>query len=184
MDYGQKSGSGQAVRQDFDFISALGRYHGERELKEFLASLGVEGEPVLEDDYSTFLHNHELGIELTFKPKESLRVPLREYPKGALVLYNIRFYGVHAGPFQPYSGKLLFGLKFGALKQSVIGQLGPPDSETAALPIPDSELNRVRSMRWDRDRYALFATLSEEDRLAVFSLQLPIVAAERSGHPK
>jgi hypothetical protein len=96
------------------------------------------------------LNNHRLGVELTFYPESRVKIRLREYPEGALVLYNIRFYGRKARLFRPFEGQLPLGLQFGASKDSLIKDCGPPDTE-----IPDLGL-----MRWDRQCHSLFAMLS------------------------
>jgi hypothetical protein len=153
-----------------DYLAALGTYWDERPLRDFLSALEIPDVPKLdEDEYSGFLNNHQLGIELTFYPESALKVQLREYPKGAVVLYNIRFYGTKTKLFQPFSGELPLRLQFGASKASLIRDCGPPDFE-----VPD-----LGSMRWDRERYCLFAMLSDEGVLRALSLQLPVKGPNR-----
>jgi hypothetical protein len=148
-----------------DYLSALGTYWDEQPLRDLLSALGISDVPKLdEDEYSGFLNNHQLGIELTFYPENKVRVRLREYPKGALVLYNIRFYGTKTTLFHPFEGELPLRLQFGVSKDSLIRDCGPPDSE-----VPD-----LGSMRWDRESYCLFAMLSDDGFLQALSLQLPV----------
>jgi len=153
-----------------DCFSALGTYWDERPLRDFLSALGISGVPKLDDDeYSGFLKNHQLGVELTFYPENEIKLPLREYPKGAVVLYNIRFYGTKSGLFQPFEGELPLPLQFGASRGSLIHDCGPPDWEDADL----------GSMRWDRGHYCMFATLSDDGFLQTFCVQLPV---KKQGH--
>jgi hypothetical protein len=148
-----------------DYFSALGTYWDERALRDFLSALGISGVPTLDEDgWSGFLNNHKFGIELTFYPESRVKVRLRDYPEGAGVLYNIRFYGTKTRLFEPFEGQLPLGLQFGASKNSLIKDCGPPDSE-----VPD-----LGSMRWDRERYCLFAMLSDDGSLQALSLQLPV----------
>ena len=79
---------------EIDVIAALGRTLGERELRDLLAALRIEGEPAFKrGDFTAFLQNRTLGVELTFGYAEGLDVPQRDYPPDARVLRNIRFYG-------------------------------------------------------------------------------------------
>ena len=145
-----------------DYLRVLGTYWGEQTLRDFLLSLGISDAPRLQrDDWTGFLQNRKLGIELTFKREDWLDVALREYPRGALVLANIRFYGTNKVLFRR---QLPLGVRFGDSREALIETLGPADSG----------VSDIRKMRWQRDTYCLFATLSEGGTLIQFSLQLPL----------
>jgi hypothetical protein len=161
----------ERLAMHFDFISALGRYWGEPEVRDLLASLQIPDKLLPLNDYAMYLHNHRIGIELTFQEASWLKVRLRDYPPGALILRNIRMYGEKFRSFAPYPGELPFGLRFGESRQSVIEKLGPPDSEIEHLGL----------MRWDRDRYSLFAMLSPTQTLITVSVQTPVVRTSRPG---
>lgn len=152
-----------------EFLAVLGAYWGETHLRAFLLELGIDATPKLRDGYGGWLHNHALGIEVSFGPAEGIAVPLRVYPRRALVLDSIRFYGERTGKFQPYRGELPFGLKFGTTRQGLIELLGPASSEAPS----------IGSMRWDRPACALFARLGPDETLHSVSLQLPVVASGR-----
>ena len=157
----------------FDFVSALGLHWGEPGVRDLLASLRIEAEPRLKrGDYTAYLHNHRLGVELTFNEQSALDVPVRDYPAGALVLSNIRLYGAKSGPFEPFTGKLPFELRFGDSTQALIERLGPPDVEGRELGL---------LMRWDTERYALFAQFSDAGTLNRVSVQTPVVRSTRPG---
>lgn len=151
-------------------LSVLGTYWDEALLRAFLTSLGISGAPKVKVYPSGFLKNRTLGIELTFYREKAIKIRLRDYPKGALVLYNIRFYGEKSGQFEPYTGALPCGLRFGASRDSLIQDFGPPDQENAGL----------GSMRWDTAQFSLFAMLSDEQTLTTASLQLPVVKTARA----
>jgi len=158
-----------------DFVSVLGTYWDEAPLRAFLTSLGISGAPkVKRGDKAGFLHANALGVELTFYREESIRVKLRDYPEGALVLYNIRFYGEKSGSLERYEGALPFGLRFGASRDSLIQDLGPPDSDRPDIP----------SMRWDTERYSVFANLSGDGSLASLAVQLPLVKTTKPAHAR
>jgi len=158
------------VKVDIDFISGLGLFWPELDLKRFLASLAILDEPPpLNDSYSCFLYNHGLGIELTFKNADLLKFRPRDYPRKARVLQNIRLHGETKGAFSPYRGAIPFGLRFDMTKQSLIDRLGPPSWVAEHIP----------SMRWDAERYCLFANLSETGGVRSVSVQTPVVEATR-----
>jgi hypothetical protein len=154
------------VKSDIDFISPLGLYWPEQDLWRLLASLEILDEPpLLQDSYSCFLSNHKLGIELTFKNPAFLKVVFRDYPQKARVLHNIRFYGEPTDVFSPYRGVLPFGLRFDMSRQSLIDLLGPPSSV----------VEDIGSMRWDWERYCLFANLSKNGCVGRVAVQTPVV---------
>src|SRR5262245_36376751 len=154
---------------DPDYLSVLGKYWDEQELRDLLASLGISGAPKLKrGDITGYLSSRPHGVELTFRRGVALDVPLRQYPEdavalrtspqGAVVLSNIRFYGKKTAPIQPFKGKLPFGGQFGASKQSLIQDLGPPEFE----------VGNNGPIRWDRDRYWLFAILAADETMTTF----------------
>jgi hypothetical protein len=158
-----------------DFVSVLGTYWDEAPLRALLTSLGISGAPRVDrGDKSGFLQADALGIELTFYREEAIKVKLRDYPEGALVLYNVRFYGEKSGTRQPYGDALPFGLRFGASRDSLIQDLGPPDWDGPHIP----------AMRWDTERYSLFANLRGDGTLASLSVQLPVVKTTKPAHAR
>jgi hypothetical protein len=166
-----KQAVGKAGRMTADVLSVLGTYWDEGPLRAFLTSLGISAAPKVKGwDTSGFLKNRAQGIELTFYREEAIKIRLRDYPKGALVLYNVRFYGEKSGRFEPYTGVLPCGLRFGASRDSLIQDLGPPAWEDADL----------GSTRWDTAQYSLFAMLSGEGILTTTSIQLPVVKTARA----
>ena len=131
-----------------------------------MTSLGISGVPKIKrGDTFGFMNNHAQGIELTFYREDAIKIRLRDYPEDAMVLYNVRLYGEASGPFQPYPGVLPFGLRFGASRDSLIQDLGPPDFE----------MHDGSSMRWDTAQYSVFANLSGEGTLISLAPQLPVV---------
>jgi hypothetical protein len=150
-------------------LSVLGTYWDEPPLRAFLASLGISGVPRIKS-HSGFLQNRALGIELTFCREKAINLKLRDYPRHAMVLLNIRFYGKKTGRFEPYLDVLPCGLRFDASRDSLIEDLGPPDWENADL----------GSMRWDTAQFCMFAGLSDETTLVTVCFQLPVVKTERA----
>jgi len=158
------------LTDDIDFISALGLFWPELDLKRLMASLAIIDEPPpLQDSYSCFASNPGLGIELTFKNSDLLKVKFRDYPKRARVLHNIRFYGQATPDFSPYRGPLPFGLQFGMSRQPLIDLLGPPSWAG----------EDIGSMRWDAERYCLFADLSNDHKVERISVQTPVAESIR-----
>jgi hypothetical protein len=157
---------------EVDILGALGRYWGEAELRPLTAAFHIEGEPVLEPgDLTCFLQNRALGVELTFRAAEALKVRLRDYPPDALVLHNIRLYGPGSSTHATFTGALPFGIRLGDSRQTLIEKLGPPDSEVADL----------GSLRWDRTRYTLFLNLSDDGSLARLAVQTPVAVTRKPG---
>ena len=165
-----RAAGAKRLSDDIDFISALGLFWPELDLKRLLASLAIMDEPPpLVDSYSCFASNPELGIELTFKNADLLKVRFRDYPKRARVLHNIRFYGQATPDFSPYRGTLPFGLQFGMSRQSVVDLLGPPSWFS----------DDIGSMRWDAERHCLFADLSKDSEVERVSVQTPVAESIR-----
>ncbi|KWE61024.1 hypothetical protein WL76_02755 [Burkholderia ubonensis] len=148
-----------------DLMSPLGHYFGEPEIAEFLSNLGIADVPKLKrGDSTAIVANEALGVEVTFRDSDALDVKAREYPEGALVLSNVRFYGIKTGDFAPYVGDLPLGVLFGSTKQALIDRLGVPARDNLAL----------RQVRWDFDAYCVFAKFGEKEGMVIFSVQLPI----------
>ncbi|MCX4162327.1 MULTISPECIES: hypothetical protein [Paraburkholderia] len=143
----------------------LGRYFGEPEIAAFLADLDITTTPKLKrGDSTAIVSSAELGVEVTFRDSEALDVKAREYPDGALVLANVRLYGVKTDDFTPYTGELPLHVTFGASKQTLIDHIGAPARDNLAL----------RQIRWDFATHCLFAKFGEKDNLVIFSVQLPL----------
>lgn len=143
----------------------LGSYYGEPALQSFLADLQISEAPkVPKGETTAFLNRADLGIELTFTDERYLDNPTRAYPEGALVLENIRFYGVQTPDFQVFTGTLPQGLKFGATMKQLGAELGEPDWF-------DEDLGKAR---WDRADHAVFVGLDEQGRSDVYALQTPV----------
>lgn len=146
---------------------AIGSHFGEESLRQFLDELRVEGVPkVPKGDDTTFLKKAENGLELTFADERFMTVKLKQYPEGALVLSNVRFYGAGAGAegFDAYAGELPYGLKFGATLDDLTNALGTPGWKS-----PNG-----KRVRWDQDGHAVFATLGEDAKLQILAVQLPV----------
>ncbi|WP_067065001.1 hypothetical protein [Roseateles chitosanitabidus] len=153
-------------------IALLGSYHGEPAIAELLTLLGIDAAPRLKrGDSSAFLLKRELGVELTFVRERDLDVPpAREYPEGALVLDNVRFYGPGLKTFQAFGGRMPDGLAFGRTLDDLRGVFGEPAWHC-------SDLNRAR---WDREGHAVFAGFDDTGRSDVLAVQLPVEPDEPS----
>lgn len=146
-------------------LRVLGGYFGEPEIADFLKMLEIQKVPKLKRGEATdILENPQAGVELTFEDAEGLKVSAREYPDGALVLSNVRLYGIDTGTFSPFSGPLPFGLVFGESKESLIRKFDAPAAENP----------RLRVLRWDRPGHCIFAKLDKNDSLSKLSMQLPV----------
>jgi len=149
---------------ELDVLDALGRPWDDDALRAFVTTLQIAGEPHLQgDDLTTFPQNLKLGVELTFTPAEELKVRQPDYPRGALALHNIRFYGAGSSTHAPFTGTLPLGIRFSDTRQTLIEKLGPPDSEVTLLPSP----------RWDTARYARFVVLGDDGTVLRVALQTP-----------
>ncbi len=126
-------------------------------------------------DYTAFMQNRRLGVELTFRRADSLDVPRPELAPAVQVLSNIRLHGPGSSTHAAFPGELPFGLRFGDTREALIAKFGPPDSARI-------NLAAMYAMRWDTKNYALFAILDKaEGGLALVSMQVPVVASERKG---
>ncbi len=143
----------------------LGCYHGETKLDALLAALDINEPPILpRGDTDTYLSNEAAGIELTFSDSASLSAPQRDYPDGALVLVNIRYYGRRLDEFSIYQGNLPYGLTFGLNKYELIALLGEPEWRN-----PEGF-----RLRWIRGHHRVHVTVSKSERAIIVSLGLPI----------
>jgi hypothetical protein len=150
---------------DHKFISVLGKYFGEAELTSFLAEFEITDKPKLKrGDTTAHLSNESLGVELTFRDADALRVKTRNYPDGALVLSNVRFYGDNSSTYKPFAEPLPLGVVFGDSKSALLSKLGEPARDN----------ERLKLMRWDLQGFCAFASLSEAGVLETFDIQLPV----------
>lgn len=147
--------------QDFQH---LGAYYGDDKLESLLKSLNIDEQPVLSHgETDAYLSKETTGIELTFSDSESLNSPERNYPDGALVLVNIRYYGKKIGKFSVYQGNLPYGIKFGLKKPALLALLGEPEWR-------NPEESRLR---WIRENHRVHVTLSHNGEVAIVSVGLP-----------
>ncbi len=148
-----------------DYEGLIGLYFGESSLAAWLAHLGIRDTPRLERGEDTaYLSNKGLGIELTFEDSESLDEPDREYPDGALVLVNIRFYGTGIGDFSPFDGELPRGLEFGVNQSELVERFGRPDWVSAS----------GKKLSWEKPDCWFQVNLDKDNRVEIVSLQRPM----------
>lgn len=148
-----------------EHFECLGYYHGETKLDALLAALDVNERPILpRGDTDTYLSNEAAGIELTFSDSASLSAPQRDYPAGALVLVNIRYYGKRLEEFSIYQGNLPYGLTFGLKKSELIALLGEPEWRN-----PEG-----LRLRWIRGHNRIHVTVSNSEGAIIVSLGLPL----------
>jgi hypothetical protein len=127
-----------------------------------LDHFSIEGAPKLKKGEDTaYLSNPDRGVELTFVDAESLDDASR-YPDGALVLANIRFYGIPGHAFSPYGGDLPDGLQFGEAKDELLQRLGTPSWVG---------MNGTK-LRWDNNHVRLIVSLNESNKVEIVSLDL------------
>ncbi|MDH0090947.1 hypothetical protein N7373_05775 [Achromobacter mucicolens] len=147
-----------------EYINFLGYYYGEEELNPLLNALAIAEVPVLpRGDTDTYLLKESAGIELTLSDAESLRFPERDYPDGALVLTNVRYYGKKIGEFSIFQGALPCGIKFGQTKADLISLLGEPEWKN------DDESR----LRWVRGSHRIHVTLDRDGKAIILSGGLP-----------
>jgi hypothetical protein len=148
-----------------NYAGKIGLYYGEPQLEDLLLKFHISEKPKLaQGDDTTYLSNRELGLELTFEDADSLEQPFREYPDGALVLSNIRFYGTSSEDFSPFKGELPNGIQFGTKRQELISTLGNPDWT--------GMLNT--KLRWNKGLSWLLVSLNDNDEAEIVSLQHPM----------
>lgn len=148
-----------------NYADKIGLYFGEPQVEDLLSQLNISSKPKLKrGDDTTYLSNHELGVELTFKDAESLEQPRREYPDGALVLSNIRFYGVPTGSFSAFKGELPRGIKFGTKRKELLSTLGEPDWTSLS----------GDKLSWEREVVWLQVNMNDKDEVEIVLLQHPI----------
>lgn len=146
-----------------EFEKFLGKYFGEQPIGELLTHFAIAGAPKLKKGEDTaYLSSLERGVELTFVDSESLD-DAAKYPDGALVLGNIRFYGIPGHKFSPYVGGLPAGLKFGETKDDVQLRLGAPNW---------SGLNGSK-LRWNLASVRLIVSFDANGKAEIISLDLP-----------
>ncbi|AHB57783.1 TPA: hypothetical protein ACRND3_006471 [Pseudomonas aeruginosa] len=147
-----------------EYINFLGYYYGEEELNLLLNALAIAEVPVLpRGDTDTYLLKESAGIELTLSDAESLKFSERDYPDGALVLTNVRYYGKKIGEFSIFQGALPYGIKFGQTKPDLISLLGEPEWKN-----PDES-----RLRWVRGSHRIHVTLDNDGKVVIFSGGLP-----------
>ena len=143
----------------------LGFYYGEDKLENLLKSFNISEQPTLpRGETDAYLLKEASGIELTFSDSESLNSPERNYPDGALVLVNIRYYGRKIGKFSIYQGALPYGIKFNLKKPVLLTLLGEPEWK-------NPEESRLR---WIRENHRIHVTLSQNEEVAIVSVGLPL----------
>ncbi|WP_343628426.1 hypothetical protein [Roseateles sp.] len=153
---------------DFSEIaSRLGYYFGEREVSELVNALEIVEKPQLpKGDDTAYLVSEQRGVELTFVDERYLDAPpTREYPEGALVLNNVRFYGVAGSRFKRFDGELPHGLAFGQTLDELKAKLGATTWES-------SDSDRAR---WDQPDHLIFAGFDDQGRADVYALQMLVV---------
>ena len=147
-----------------NYISLLGQYFGQPVINTWLTQIEISATPRLKrGDDTAYLSNNSLGIELTFVDSESLTQRQWDYPDGALVLLNIRFYGLNTDDFSVYQGELPFGISFKDKKSDLVAKFGEPNWVNS----PGTKL------RWDISGCWLLASLNDSDEVEIVSLQLP-----------
>jgi hypothetical protein len=139
----------------------LGRHSEEDQVRKLLTFFSITTKPKLPRNETDAYASAPLsGIELTFTVESEIQSAER-YPEGALVLVNVRFYGVATGEFVPYAGELPNGLRFGLSKAELIARMGEPSWTNESL----------RRFRWDSAERRLMTVLDENERLEICSIQ-------------
>lgn len=147
-----------------NYSEKIGLYYGEPLLADLLSQLNISEKPKLErGDDTAYVSNHALGVELTFKDEHALNQPRREYPEGALVLSNMRFYGVPTEGFSVFRGALPRGIQFGATRQQVISAFGTPDRASLSGDL----------LSWEEDVAWFQIAFGDNDEVEIVSLQHP-----------
>ncbi|WP_025804398.1 hypothetical protein [Pseudomonas chlororaphis] len=147
-----------------NYFESLGAYYGEKKIKDLLEDLKITETPTLpRGDADTYLLKEEAGIELTLSDSESIKDPKREYPDGALVLTNVRYYGKEMQGFSIFQGELPYGIQFGQEKKEIISMLGEPEWK-------NSDESRLR---WIRGNHRVHVTLNDANRAIIVSVGLP-----------
>ncbi len=146
-------------------ISLLGLYYPEAPLKQFLGGLELSTVPrIPRDSANTYLQRRDLGIELIFTDERYLDNPQREYPEGAVVLEQVRVYGIPRDDASPFVGTLPHQLRFGLTRQEISAVLGEPvwyDEELA-------------SAGWDLPDHTVFASFDSDGHADVIAFQTPV----------
>ncbi|WP_341645987.1 hypothetical protein [Thauera sp. SDU_THAU2] len=160
----------------FDYVKYLGLYYGEAPLQPLLAELDLAKAPKLaRGDMTTYLSAKTKGVELCFDEERSVQISGKQFPEGALVLSNIRFYGKNNPGYGAYSRCIFPGITLGSTRLDVLHTFGAPNSrkfysDKEELPLGESEWK----MRWDRADHCVFFTFNEDGLISNISIQLPL----------
>ncbi|WP_418648818.1 hypothetical protein ACNQFN_11135 [Thauera butanivorans] len=160
----------------FDYVEYLGLYYGEAPLQPLLTELELTKAPKLaRGDSTTYLSAKKKGVELCFDEERSVKITGKQFPEGALVLSNIRFYGKDNPGYGVYSGCIFLGITMDSTRLDVLHVLGAPDSrkfysDKEELPLGENEWK----MRWDRTDHCIFFTFNEDGSISNMSIQLPL----------
>ena len=151
------------------FISLLGLTSEDEQVKAQLLAYQITKSPkVKRDDTTDILVNNKLGIEFTFRDEYFLRIRLRDYEEGSLVLSNIRMYGEGHKTYKPFTGDLPHGLTLKFDREQVEAKLGQK---------PGWERAESRTARWDFKDHCVFVTFdSQSNRIRSMDVQLPVMA--------
>ena len=146
-----------------NFKNFLGRCLAEKPIDDLLVHFAIAKKPKRHKGSDTaYVSNLELGVELTFIDCESLD-DASGYPDGALVLANIRFYGIPNHEFSKYAGDLPEGIQFGETKDEILRRLGEPNW---------TGMDGAK-FRWNQEATRLLVSFDDEDRVDIVSLDLP-----------
>lgn len=144
-----------------DIENCLGRHSEEDLVRKLMMFFSIATKPKLpRKETDAYASAPASGIELTFTVESEIE-SAKHYPEGALVLVNVRFYGVATGEFVPYSGELPKGLRFGSSKTELIARMGEPNWSNESL----------RRFRWDSLNQRLMAVFDDNERLEICSIQ-------------
>ncbi|MDH4557422.1 hypothetical protein E8F11_19955 [Pseudomonas sp. BN417] len=147
-----------------EYFEYLGYYYGEEKLGILLKELAIDEVPVLpRGDTDAYLLKEAAGVELTLSDSESLKFPERDYPDGALVLVNVRYYGKEIGGFSIFQGLLPYGIGFGQKKSELFSLLGEPEWRN-----PDES-----RLRWILGNHRVHVTLNDDGEAIIVSVGLP-----------
>lgn len=147
-----------------NYRDLLGKYFGEAELSAWLESVGIAGQAEIEGgDQNAFLSNEKAGIECTLSDSAQMESAARDYPDGALVLINIRFYGEPTDDFSAYTGPLPDGFDFGESEAELKARWGEPEWRNP----------KGNRMRWLIDGKINHVTLNAQGGAKILALGMP-----------
>ena len=150
---------------DINFIrQTLGKYYDQPDVDTLLSNFEIKEKLKLKKgEVDAYLSSKKHGIEITFSIESSLKERTQTtYPDGALVITNIRFYGVSTSDFDVYQGVLPSGIFFRNSKKELESTLGTSSWRNPIL----------NSYRWKNSEYQLMAVLNDEEELEICSIQL------------